>query len=78
MGVCHVSRLAVHSLLLDEDLDYAFLKFQVGLLDHEHKAVQMKAHQQCFQAEDFPSDDTAHHGFEMNMVLKILLLNHPL
>ena len=63
MGVCYVSWLAVHSLLLDEDLDYAFLEFQVGWQDHEHTAVQMKAHQQCFQAEDFPSDDIAHHGF---------------
>ena len=47
MGVCHASGLAVHSLLLDEDSDYAFLKFQVGLMDHEHTAVQMKAHQPC-------------------------------
>ena len=38
MGVCHVSWPAVHSLLLDEDLDYAFLEFQVGLMDHEHTA----------------------------------------
>ena len=47
MGVCYVSWPAVHSLLLDEDLDYAFLKFQVGLMDHEHTAVQMKAPQLC-------------------------------
>jgi len=45
MGVCHVSWLAAHSLSLDEDLDYAFLKFQGELMDHDHTAVQMKAHQ---------------------------------
>ena len=48
MGVYYGSWLVVHSLLLDEDLDYAFLEFQVGLMDHEHTAAQMKAHQPCY------------------------------
>ena len=48
MGVCHASGLTVHSLLLDEDLDYTLLELQVGLMDPKHTAVQMKAHQPCY------------------------------